>query len=310
MNPHCWVCENPILYFEKTNKNKLHSEGRYQWKHLTILFLLVVWMKSKIRCNQPINAILFTTLICVITGLFFNIHTLGGLCSVSAAMCFFFCFGAVMHRRHQPTDKFLMVSDACPLCLKWLTDSRVHVCTWSFVNYVNMMSVMSSTNQSCCYRVNLTRTLDLSSTQFLHTWLTGKVIVPSLLNWSLLCSQVQGKWDALKLISLCVFACAMYIHTVETSRSLWCLQVFINTSIIMLMLLTALFSISLYRDNWLGMVRGACMQWLMFVIVTKCGESSVFVLLQLVFGTIILVFIAIVSICSLRMCMHQIVAVN
>ena len=75
--------------------------------------IFVVWMQSKIRCNQPINAILFTTLLCVITGLLFDVGTLGDLCSITAAMYYFFCFGAVIHRRHQPTDKFLMGSDTC-----------------------------------------------------------------------------------------------------------------------------------------------------------------------------------------------------
>ena len=113
----------PVLYFDKTIKNKLHSEGRDQPHHP----IFVAWMQSKIRCNQPINATLFTTLLCVIAGLFFDVATLGDLCSIPAAVGFFFCFGAVMHRRHRPTDKFLMGSCACPPCLKWLADPRVHM---------------------------------------------------------------------------------------------------------------------------------------------------------------------------------------
>ena len=162
--------------------------------------------------------------------------------------------------------------------------------------------------------MNLTRTLEwviiLPSTQSSHTWLTGKVIILPYATPHQSAFTYRGNET---LRSVCVFVCAMYIrsklllHTVQTCWSLRCVQVFINTSIILLRFLTGLLSIAVYTERLMGVVRDICTQSVLctFLITTQCGETPASVLLQLVFGVIILVFIAIISICSLRMCMHQ-----
>ena len=71
------------------------------------------------------------------------------------------------------------------------------------------------------------------------------------------------------------------------------------------MLLTALFSISFYRNYRLGMVRGFPIQSGLvraLLIVIQCDDIpvSVCVCLQLIFGLITVVLIVIISLCSLR----------
>ena len=144
-------------------------------------------MQSKIRCNQPVNAILFTTLLCIITALIFDIRTLGDLASIPGAMCFFFCFGAVIHRRHRPTDKFLIGSDLWPSCFKCLSEPKVHMVVVETVCCVVALILLFS----CEPDPNTPSNYLALNTSFAH-WANWE-LHSSLLNCTSPCSQVQGK---------------------------------------------------------------------------------------------------------------------